>query len=246
VNKESIGHAGQLQQCSHSPCPLTLQAIISSGHADANLSGNRRLVVYATFWQYCADAVGAVVVDWDFVSLIENSPFAASLRAGCLLNDRRSASQHRHVGGSSTVESKDQKEPFVFDEAVFADAVVMPSYRNIDQPQYFYVAEIRHDLTPCSPFPSPELYDTFEHYYKCKYGLLLTSLDQVMGKVFFFSLHEFALICMSIIIKLKNGKVAECLYFLRMLYDELRPAILRFECQLLLNFCVSDVCPSLF
>ena len=77
------------------------------------------------------------------------------------------------------MESKDKKEPFAFDEAVFADAVVMPSYRNIDQPQYFYVAEIRHDLTPCSPFPSPELYDTFEHYYKCKYGLILTSLDQV-------------------------------------------------------------------
>jgi len=114
------------------------------------------------------------------VSLIENSPFAASLRAGCLLaNERRSGTHHKPGSGSSAVESKDQKEPFVFDEAVFADAVVMPSYRNIDQPQYFYVAEIRHDLTPCSPFPSPELYDTFEHYYKCKYGLILTSLDQV-------------------------------------------------------------------
>jgi len=124
-----------------------------------------------------ADAGGAIVIDWDFVSLIENSPFAASLRTGCLLmGDRRSGNRHKPSTGSAEV---DGKEPFVFDEAVFADAVVMPSYRNIDQPQYFYVAEIRHDLTPCSPFPSPELYDTFEHYYKCKYGLTLTSLNQV-------------------------------------------------------------------
>ena len=126
------------------------------------------------------DSVGAVIIDSDFVSLIESSPFAASLRAGSLLvSERRLGSYHRPGGSSSALERKDEKEPFVFDEAVFADAVVMPSYRNIDQPQYFYVAEIRHDLTPCSPFPSPELYDTFEHYYKCKYGLILTSLDQV-------------------------------------------------------------------
>jgi len=129
---------------------------------------------------YCIDAADAIVIDWDFVSLIEKSPFAASLRAGSLLTtERHSGSHHRPGCRSAAVESKDQKLPFVFDEDVFADAVVMPSYRNIDQPQYFYVAEIRHDLTPCSPFPSPELYDTFEHYYKCKYGLILTSLDQV-------------------------------------------------------------------
>jgi len=115
------------------------------------------------------------------VSLIENSPFAASLHTGSpLTSDRRLGSHHRPGCGSSVMEMKGQKESFVFDESVFADAVVMPSYRNIDQPQYFYVAEIRHDLTPCSPFPSPELYDTFEHYYKCKYGLVLTSLDQVV------------------------------------------------------------------
>jgi len=115
--------------------------------------------------------------------LIESSPFAASLHAGGpMTTGHRSSSQHRTVSaGSSAVDGKEPKESFVFDESVFADAVVMPSYRNIDQPQYFYVAEIRHDLTPCSPFPSPELYDTFEHYYKCKYGLVLTSLDQVIS-----------------------------------------------------------------
>jgi len=120
------------------------------------------------------------------VSLIENSPFAASLRAGSSITGDRRLGSHSRLGcGSSAVEKKDQKEAFVFNECVFADAVVMPSYRNIDQPQYFYVAEIRHDLTPCSPFPSPELYDTFEHYYKCKYGLILTSLDQVVSAFYY-------------------------------------------------------------
>lgn len=66
----------------------------------------------------------------------------------------------------------------MFDRKTFADAVVMPSYRNIDQPQYFYVAEIRDDLNLRSAFPSPELYDTFEHYYSSKYSLEITNLEQ--------------------------------------------------------------------
>ncbi|KAL4237619.1 Endoribonuclease Dicer [Mactra antiquata] len=67
---------------------------------------------------------------------------------------------------------------FVFNAEDFEDAVVMPSYRNIDQPQYFYVAEIRSDLNPMSPFPSPELYKTFAEYYSTKYGLGITNPDQ--------------------------------------------------------------------
>lgn len=55
-----------------------------------------------------------------------------------------------------------EKEMFVFCKEDFKDAVVMPSYRNIDQPQHFYVAEIRQDLSPLSQFPSPELYKTFK------------------------------------------------------------------------------------
>ena len=54
----------------------------------------------------------------------------------------------------------------------------MPSYRNIDQPQYFYVAETRTDINPKSPFPSPELFDTFYHYYCTKYALEITNLEQ--------------------------------------------------------------------
>lgn len=67
---------------------------------------------------------------------------------------------------------------FEFNQEEYEDAVVMPGYRNIDQPQHFYVAEIRMDLNPASPFPSPELYKTFAEYYTTKYGLSITNYVQ--------------------------------------------------------------------
>ena len=73
---------------------------------------------------------------------------------------------------------QDEDFEFSFRAEDFEDAVVMPSYRNIDQPQYFYVAEIRSDLNPASPFPSPELYKTFAEYYASKYGLAISNLEQ--------------------------------------------------------------------
>ncbi|CAH1790780.1 unnamed protein product [Owenia fusiformis] len=97
-----------------------------------------------------------VDIDWNFVSRIEANQ-ASPRRVNIYDKDR---------------------ETFVFNKEDFNDAVVMPAYRNFDQPQYFYVAEIRHDLTPASPFPSPDLYDTFAHYYCNKYHLTITSFDQ--------------------------------------------------------------------
>ncbi|TPP66416.1 Endoribonuclease Dcr-1 [Fasciola gigantica] len=37
---------------------------------------------------------------------------------------------------------------FEFRESDFVNAVVMPGYRNLDQPQHYYVAEIRTYLNP--------------------------------------------------------------------------------------------------
>ncbi len=99
---------------------------------------------------------GDLKIDWDFVKHVESNP----------ITSRR----------TQLYEAK--KEKFVFVGKLFEDAVVMPSYRNIDQPQYFYVAETREDLNPKSAFPSPELYDTFEHYYSSKYGLMITNTQQ--------------------------------------------------------------------
>lgn len=53
----------------------------------------------------------------------------------------------------------------------------MPWYRNQDQPQYFYVAEICNNLNPESNFPGSE-YATFEQYYLRKYGIKIQNLKQ--------------------------------------------------------------------
>ncbi|KAK3597389.1 hypothetical protein CHS0354_040114 [Potamilus streckersoni] len=94
-------------------------------------------------------------IDWNFVHKVEESPFIRKAPRG-----------------------KNVTVPFIFNEEDFEDAVVMPSYRNIDQPQHFYVAEIRKDLNPNSPFPSPELYKTFYEYYTSKYGLEISNREQ--------------------------------------------------------------------
>ncbi|XP_073434169.1 endoribonuclease Dicer [Dendrobates tinctorius] len=69
------------------------------------------------------------------------------------------------------------EKPFIFRLEDYQDAVIIPRYRNFDQPHRFYVADVYTDLTPLSKFPSPE-YETFAEYYKTKYNLDLTNLNQ--------------------------------------------------------------------
>lgn len=64
-----------------------------------------------------------------------------------------------------------------FDANKFRDAVVMPWYRNQDQPQYFYVAEICYHLSPQSSFPG-ECYKTFQEYYYRKYDITIQNAKQ--------------------------------------------------------------------
>ncbi|TRY73759.1 hypothetical protein TCAL_02552 [Tigriopus californicus] len=68
-------------------------------------------------------------------------------------------------------------EKFEFGANDFTDAVVMPWYRNQDQPQYFYVAEICSHLSPQSDFPG-QGFETFEKYYKSKYHIAISNPDQ--------------------------------------------------------------------
>lgn len=103
----------------------------------------------------CAKGSAKLEVEWSFVEKVNN----------------KTVHQKRNIFDGSC-------EVFQFVRDDFEDAVVMPSYRNIDQPQHFYVAEIRADLSPLSSFPSPELYKTFAAYYTTKYGLTLTNTDQ--------------------------------------------------------------------
>ncbi|XP_054651562.1 endoribonuclease Dicer isoform X1 [Dunckerocampus dactyliophorus] len=69
------------------------------------------------------------------------------------------------------------QNPFTFRLEDYQDAVIIPRYRNFDQPHRFYVADVYTDLTPLSKFPSPE-YETFAEYYKTKYNLDLSNLNQ--------------------------------------------------------------------
>ncbi|KAH8316048.1 hypothetical protein KR074_010518 [Drosophila pseudoananassae] len=99
-------------------------------------------------------AAGGKMIDWKFLDLIQAN------------------------GNTMPREVPDEErlaQPF--DGQRFQDAVVMPWYRNQDQPQYFYVAEICPHLSPLSCFPG-EQYRTFKHYYYAKYGLNIQNASQ--------------------------------------------------------------------
>nr|CAH7717562.1 unnamed protein product [Callosobruchus chinensis] len=93
-------------------------------------------------------------VDWDFIEVIY---------------DNRST--------VPVIIPDSDRQKYVFKEEDYSDAVVMPWYRNQDQPQYFYVAEICNYLNPTSAFPGSE-YATFQEYYERKYGIVIQNLSQ--------------------------------------------------------------------
>lgn len=84
---------------------------------------------------------------------------------------------HENKDLTPKVIPQEQRENFEFNSEKYTDAVVMPWYRNQDQPQYFYVAEICMHLNPKSSFPGTD-YKTFEEYYFKKYGIQIQNLQQ--------------------------------------------------------------------
>ncbi|XP_071962974.1 endoribonuclease Dicer-like isoform X2 [Antedon mediterranea] len=66
---------------------------------------------------------------------------------------------------------------FDFVPEKFEKAVVAPIYRNVDQPQRFYVAEISKTRTVSSEFPS-EKFRTFADYYFEQYDIQVTNFKQ--------------------------------------------------------------------
>ena len=84
-----------------------------------------------------------LAIDWKFLRRIRDESFAPSL---------------------SPLADAD-RAGFVFNAEDYSDAVVMPWYRNQDQPQYFYVAEICSHLSPNSDFPG-QGFETFANYYR--------------------------------------------------------------------------------
>lgn len=100
------------------------------------------------------DASNAMDVDWNFLQVIADN---CDVLPTNVPDDVRAA------------------QPF--DPNRFRDAVVMPWYRNQDQPQYFYVAEICDYLSPESSFPGDN-YTTFREYYFRKYDISIQNCEQ--------------------------------------------------------------------
>ena len=73
--------------------------------------------------------------------------------------------------------SDEERKDFEFSKSRYEDAVIMPWYRNQDQPQYFYVAEICSHLSPASDFPG-QGFESFEKYYLEKYKIQIQNLKQ--------------------------------------------------------------------
>ncbi|XP_003706496.2 endoribonuclease Dcr-1 isoform X1 [Megachile rotundata] len=116
---------------------------------DPNASENSYMIVPVKL-----DTESDVTVDWEFLE--------------CIYNNRTTV--------PTKVPEEDRKD-FKFDASKYQDAVIMPWYRNQDQPQYFYVAEICTNLNPKSSFPGDD-YSTFEEYYFKKYEIQIQNLDQ--------------------------------------------------------------------
>lgn len=115
---------------------------------DANASDNSFFVVPVI------NNCGTIEVDWAFLKLIKEN-----------------------VDSIPKYVSNEERNGNIFDHNTFKDAVVMPWYRNQDQPQYFYVAEICYHLSPESSFPG-ESYSTFREYYYKKYGITIQNKVQ--------------------------------------------------------------------
>ncbi|XP_053994558.1 endoribonuclease Dcr-1 isoform X1 [Hylaeus volcanicus] len=116
---------------------------------DPNASENSYMIVPVKL-----DEQSDVTVDWDFLEYIYKSRNSVPTRI-----------------------SEEVRRNFNFDASKYHDAVIMPWYRNQDQPQYFYVAEICTNINPKSSFPG-DGYGTFEEYYLKKYGIQIQNVDQ--------------------------------------------------------------------
>uniref|UniRef100_A0A183GTM4 PAZ domain-containing protein n=1 Tax=Heligmosomoides polygyrus TaxID=6339 RepID=A0A183GTM4_HELPZ len=90
------------------------------------------------------------------------------------------------MGDMPRVPSEEERRAFIFKPEDYRDAVVMPWYRNLEQPVFYYVAEILENLTPSSPFPDEE-YASFNEYFIKKYNLEIFDQKQNLLDVDFTS-----------------------------------------------------------
>ncbi|CDI97094.1 dicer 1 [Echinococcus multilocularis] len=116
-------------------------------------------------------------IDWDLVNLCLNS-YVASVGDCRLPVRRRPAPPLQLPTGPVPLtqllsQTASPRTVFHFVRDDFVNAVLTPTYRNVEYPPRYYVVAVRNDLSPATEFPSPQ-YATFADYYACKYGLRLS------------------------------------------------------------------------
>uniref|UniRef100_A0A1I7XT52 Dicer-like protein 1 n=1 Tax=Heterorhabditis bacteriophora TaxID=37862 RepID=A0A1I7XT52_HETBA len=89
-------------------------------------------------------------------------------------------------GDMPRIPDSEQRKHYKFRAEDYKDAVVMPWYRNVEQPVFYYVAEILTDMTPFSSFPDTD-YTTFNEYFIKKYDLEIYDQEQNLLDVDFTS-----------------------------------------------------------
>ncbi|KAF1760045.1 hypothetical protein GCK72_008291 [Caenorhabditis remanei] len=84
------------------------------------------------------------------------------------------------------VPTDDVRRKYKFDAENYKDAIVMPWYRNVEQPAFYYVAEVLTQFNPSSQFPDTN-FETFNEYFIKKYNLEIYDQNQALLDVDFTS-----------------------------------------------------------
>lgn len=90
------------------------------------------------------------------------------------------------MGDIPRIPDPEERKNYKFRAEDYKDSVVMPWYRNLEQPVFYYVAQILDTMSPESPFPDAE-YQSFNEYFIKKYNLEIYDQDQSLLDVDFSS-----------------------------------------------------------
>jgi hypothetical protein len=100
--------------------------------------------------------------DWDLMKKIENCNDRAFLKVPSYV---KYMEEETDEATTDSAQCEQVKSEFIFDEAKFYDAVVIPFYRNNDMlPQLYCVSAVDSKLTPLSPFPVSNIKVNLFHY----------------------------------------------------------------------------------
>ncbi|CAI5446305.1 unnamed protein product [Caenorhabditis angaria] len=75
------------------------------------------------------------------------------------------------------VPDEETRKQYKFNPDDYKDAIVMPWYRNVERPAFYYVAELLPEMSPSSQFPDDH-YTTFNEYFIKKYDIQIYDQNQ--------------------------------------------------------------------